>query len=146
MKLCYVSNIFLNFTLRIHDASDFGIVDLIGRYSCAQNLCHNEKKKYKPDFLHQLPHRPYRIDIASHDNIVACTHILHRSDPHGCLLLHRVNGIPATVMLVISHLSLFVKARRLLCAAVYGFVTKSYWLDTSIVSQANLVNHYLRNY
>jgi hypothetical protein len=33
-----------------------------------------------------------------------------------------VNGIPATVLLVIGHLSPFVKARRLLCAAVYGFV------------------------
>jgi hypothetical protein len=56
-----------------------------------------------------------------------------------------VNGIPATVMLVIGHLSLLLKARRLLCAAVYGFVRKLSWLDTGRVSAANLVNCYLRN-
>lgn len=35
---------FFDFTLRIHDASYFGIIDLTGRYSYIQNLCHNGKK------------------------------------------------------------------------------------------------------
>lgn len=141
--LCF--NHFCDFTLRIHDASDFGIIDLTGRYSYIQNLCHNGKK-YKPDFLHRLPHRPHRFDICSHNNMVACTHILCHADPHVFLLSHRVNGDPATVMLVIGHLSLFLKARRMLCAAVYGFVRKPDWIDTGIVSPANLVNCYIRNY
>lgn len=144
MKLCCFKHFFFFITLRILDASDFGIIDLTGGCSYIQNLCHSGKK-HTPDFLHWLSPCPHRFDIFSRDSMVACTRILRRSDPHVCLLPHRVNGIPATFTLVNGHLSLFFKARRLLCAAVYGFVRKPYWLDTSIVSPANLVNCYLRN-
>jgi len=137
---CVVLNLFFYFTLRIHDASDFGVIDLTPKTSVIVG-----EKKHTPYFLHQLSHCPHSFDIFSHDSMVACTRILRHSDPHVCLLPHRVNDIPATVTFVIGHLSLFFKARRLLCAAVYGFVRKRYWLDTSIVSTANLVNCYLRN-
>jgi hypothetical protein len=105
IELCCVLNIFFYFTLRIHDASDFGIVDITGKYSYIQNLCHS-RTTHKPDFLHQLSHCPHRFDIFSHDNTVACTRILRHSNPHVCSLPRRVSGIPATVMLVIGHLSL----------------------------------------
>jgi hypothetical protein len=57
-----------------------------------------------------------------------------------------VNGIPATVMLVSSYLSLSLKARRLLCAAVYSFVRKPDWPVASNGNPANLVHCYLKNY
>jgi hypothetical protein len=104
------------------------------------------EKKHKPDFLHQLSHCLHCFDMYSHDNMVACTRRRHPSDPHVWLLLHRVNGNPATFMLVISHLSLFLNAARLFCVAVCGFVRNPYWLDTSIVILAYLVNCNLRNH
>ena len=145
MKVCYVLNIFLTLHWG-YMLPQILVLLILLEDTLISKASVIVEKKHTPDFLQQLSHWSHRLDIFSHNKILVCTHILHHPDPHECWLPHRVNRVPATVTLVICHLSLFFKARRQLCAAVNGFVRKPYWLDTSIVSPANLVNCYLRNY